>query len=179
MWIFAQNEQGLSIRNSIVLLRASGMLQNTFSTKSRKAWLKAVVHFIHKHNYIYSQKKNKATNALQEVYKEAWEFFKFTHPLLLGPHCNRHLIFNMEQKPLHSPYHSSKTLEKCGTKTIHICKMLNGTTRATRAFAIAAAGDCLTPMIIFKNTLVGGLKKRTAQIQPFFHLHLPGSCVDG
>jgi hypothetical protein len=85
----------------------------------------------------------------------------------------------MNQMPLHFSYHSSKTLEKHGAKTIHVRKMLNGIKRATGAFIILTAGNFLMPMIIFKGKPDGHVtKKRTAKIQPLFHLCMPGSCVD-
>jgi hypothetical protein len=101
MWIFSRCEQGLSIRNTIDLLKASGMLRDTFGTKSKIAWLKAVACFMRKDNYVYCQKTNKATHAPQEVYAEAQEFLEFTRPLLLGPHCNWRWIFNIDQLPLY------------------------------------------------------------------------------
>jgi hypothetical protein len=71
MWIFLQCEQGLSIQNTVILLKASGMLRDTFGAKSRVARLKAVARFMRKHNYVYPQKTNKATCNPQEVYQEA------------------------------------------------------------------------------------------------------------
>jgi hypothetical protein len=71
MWIFSRREQRLSIRNTVVLLKASGMLRDTFGAKSRVAWLKAVTRFMRKHNYVYRQKTNEATRNKQEVYQEA------------------------------------------------------------------------------------------------------------
>jgi hypothetical protein len=73
-----------------------------------------------KHNYVYCQKMNEATGNPQEVYQEAQEFLEFTHPLLHGPHRDQRWIFNMDQMPLYFSYHSSKTYEKHGSKTIHI-----------------------------------------------------------
>ncbi len=96
MWIFSQREQGLSIGNTVILLKSSGMLRDTFGAKSRVAWLKAVVRFMRKHNYFYRQKRNKATHNPQEVYQEAQEFLEFTCLLLHGPHCDRHWIFNID-----------------------------------------------------------------------------------
>jgi hypothetical protein len=99
MWIFSWHEQGLSIWNTVVLLKASGILRGTFGAKSRIAWLNAVARFMRKHNYVYRRKTNKATRAPQEVYAEAQEFLEFTCPLFLGPHRDRHWIFNMDQTP--------------------------------------------------------------------------------
>jgi hypothetical protein len=127
------------------------MLRDTFGAKSRVAWLKAVARFMCKHNYVYCQKANKAIRNLQEVYQEAQEFLDFSCPILHGLHRNRRWIFHMDQTPLYYSYHSSKTYEKHGTKTIHVRKMSNGIKRATGVFTITAAGDFLTPMIIFKG----------------------------
>ncbi len=41
MWIFSQREQGLSIWNTIVLLKVSRMLRDTFGAKSGIAWLQS------------------------------------------------------------------------------------------------------------------------------------------
>ena len=68
MWIFIKREQGIQIRHSIVALRASSMLRTTFGSKSMNAKIHAVAGFMRKHNYMYRQKKNEATRALQEVY---------------------------------------------------------------------------------------------------------------
>jgi hypothetical protein len=71
MWIFYRCEQGLSIWNTVILLKVSGMLRDTFGAKSRIAWLKVVARFMRKHNYVYRQKTNEAMRNLQEVYQEA------------------------------------------------------------------------------------------------------------
>jgi hypothetical protein len=115
-----------------------------------------------KHNYGYCQKTNEATHALQEVYEEAREFLvlELTRPLLLGPHCNQRWIFNMDQTPLYVSYYSSRTLEKHGTKTIHVRKTSNRTKRATGAFTISPAGDFLGPIIIFKGKPGGRIEKK-------------------
>jgi hypothetical protein len=73
MWIFTRREQGLSIRNTIILLRVSGMLRDTFDSKSRIAWLKAIARFMRKHNYVYCLKTNKAMHAPQEVLSCPWK----------------------------------------------------------------------------------------------------------
>jgi hypothetical protein len=116
--------------------------------------------FMRTHNYVYCNNTNEATRAPQEIYDEVWEFLEFTCPLLLGPHCDRRWIFNMDQTPLHFSFHSSKTLEKCGTKMIHVHKTGNGTKRATGAFTITATGNFLTLMIIFKGTPCGCITQK-------------------
>jgi hypothetical protein len=151
MFIFFQREQGINVKHTLVCPKASLMLPNTFGAKGYKAHIKVVMRFMRKHNYMYRNKTNEATRAPQEVSDKAREFLDFTRPLLLGPHRDRRWIFNMDQMPLHFSYHSSRTLEKRGAKTIHIHKTGNRTKRAMREFTIMAAGNFLTPMIIFKG----------------------------
>ncbi len=55
----------------------------------------------------------------------------------------------MDHTPLNFSYHSSRTLEKHGKKTIHVRKTSSQMKRATAALTVTAAGDFLTPMIIF------------------------------
>ncbi len=116
--------------------------------------------FMRKHNYVMRTKTNEAMRVPQELAQEVREFLEFTCPLLFGPHCDRRWIFNMDQTPLHFPYHNSKTLEKRETKTIHVRKTGNRTKRATRAFTITAAGDFLTPIIIYKGKPNGHITTR-------------------
>jgi hypothetical protein len=72
-------------------------------------------------------------------------------------------VLNMDQMPLHFPYHSSKTLEKRGTKTIHVSKTRNGAKRAMGAFTIMAAGNFLTPIIIYKGEPRGHITQKKLQ----------------
>jgi hypothetical protein len=150
---------GVSIKNTLSLLKTSSLLRNSFGAKGIEACFRAIRHFMQKHNYVYCQRTNKATRAAQEVYDKAQEFMELTPPLLLDPHWDWRWIFNMDQTPLHFSYHSSKTYVKCGTKTIHVRKMPNGTKRATGALTVTAAGNFLMPMIIFKGKLNGKIAK--------------------
>ena len=66
----------------------------------------------------------------------------------------------MDQMPLHFSYHSSHMLEKRGIKTINVHKSSSQTKRATAALTVTAAGDFLTPMIIFKGKPNGLIARR-------------------
>jgi hypothetical protein len=160
MFIFSQCEQGINVKHTLVCLKAPLLLLNTFGAKGYEACLRAIMRFMRKHNYMLRAKTNEATPVPQEVAQEVREFLEFTRPLLFGPHRNRRLISNMDQTPLHFSYPSSKTLEKRGTKMIHVRKTGNGTKRATGAFTITAAGNFLTPMIIYKGKPNGHITMR-------------------
>jgi transposase len=160
MWIFARREQGISIRHTIVSFKASALLRTTFGQKTFNARYKAVQRFMRKHKYVYRMRTNEATRAPQEVIDEATDFIAETRPLLVGPHRDPRWILNMDQTPLHFSYQSSKTLAKRGAKTVNVRKTTDGTKRATLALTVTAAGDFLTPMIVFKGEANGHIAKK-------------------
>ena len=113
-----------------------------------------------KHKYVYRIRTNEATRAPQDVIDEAMDFMAETRPLLVGRHRDPRWIWNMDQTPLHFSYQSSKTLAKRGAKTVNVRKTTDRTKRATCALTVTAAGDFLTPMLIFKGKPNGHIAKK-------------------
>jgi len=150
-FIFVKREQGVNVKHTLVACRALGILRETFGAKSFNAKLKSVARFMKKHNYVYRRVTNEAQKSTKEVSDEAKAFLQEARLLLAGPHRDMRWIFNMDQTPLHFSYHSSRTLEKRGKKTVNVRKSSSQTKRATAALTVMAAGDFLTPMIIFKG----------------------------
>jgi hypothetical protein len=72
--------------HTLVRLKASLMLLNTFGTNGCEAHMKVVMFFMRKPNYVYCNKTNEAMRAPQEVCDELREFLEFTCLLLLGLH---------------------------------------------------------------------------------------------
>ena len=159
-FIFAKREQGVNVKHTLVACRASGMLRETFDVKSFNAKLKSVARFMKKHNYVYRRVTNEAQRSIKEVSDEATAFLEEARLLLVGPHRDMRWIFNMDQTPLHFSYQSSRTIEKRGKKTINVRKSSSQTKRATAALTVTAAGDFLTPMIIFKGKPDGLIARR-------------------
>jgi hypothetical protein len=157
---FTFREQGINVRHTLVAFKASAMLRATFGRKSINAKMKSVGRFMRKHNYVYRRATNKATRLPAEVGNKAKAFLEEVCPLLVGPHRDLQWIFNMDQTPLNFSYHSSRTLEKRGKKTVNIRKTSSQTKRATAALTVTAAGDFLTPMIIFKGKPDGLIARR-------------------
>jgi hypothetical protein len=52
MFIFSQREQGINVKHTLVRLKASLLLPNTFGTKGYEAHLRAIMRFMRKHNYM-------------------------------------------------------------------------------------------------------------------------------
>ena len=84
--------------------------------------------------------------------------------MLQGPNRDLRWIINMDQTPVIFSMHPKKTLEILGKKSIVIRTSTNDTRRATIALTIMAAGDQLVPMVVYKGTENGTIKKWELQL---------------
>jgi hypothetical protein len=75
-------------------------------------------------------------------------------------------IVNMDQTPIPYSYHSNRTLEKKGVKTIHVRSSTTDTKRATLAATVTASGKLLKPMLIFKGQANGRIERNEFQTYP-------------
>jgi predicted ABC-type ATPase len=60
-------------------------------------------------------------------------------------------IINMDQIPVTFSYHSNKTLDIKGTKTIHTRMSTSDTKHITLVSTVTASGNILLPYLIFKG----------------------------
>jgi hypothetical protein len=166
-WIFARHEQGIAVTMPHVLYKASSIprhkQEDAFKDKGFEARLGAVTRFLAKYDFVYRTKANEATRSPAEVYKEATTFMARSRPSLRGPHCNKRWIWNMDQTPVYFSYHRNKTLAKHGIKTVHLRISTSDTRRATCALTCTAAGDFLSPMMIYKGKAKGHIATREFQ----------------
>ena len=139
------------MKHTLVSLKTSLLLQETFGSKSFNAKLKAVACFMKKHDYVYCCTMNEATCTPAEVSNDVRSFLEEVHPIFFGPHCDQCWIFIMDQMPLNFFYHLLRTLEKRGRKTIHVYKTSSQIKRVTAELTVTATGNFLMPMIIFKG----------------------------
>jgi len=75
-------------------------------------------------------------------------------------------VLNMDQTPIPYSFPSSRTLEKKGTKTIHVRTSTSDTKRATLAATVTASGKLLPPFLIFKGKTDGRIASRELQTYP-------------
>jgi hypothetical protein len=69
----------------------------------------------------------------------------------------------MDQTPVYFSYHRNKMLDKHGIKTVHVRKSTSDTRRATCALTCTAAGNFLSPMMIYKGKAKGHIATREFQ----------------
>jgi hypothetical protein len=137
--------------------------EDAFKDKGFEARLGAVTRFLAKYNFVYRTKTNKATRSPAEVYEEATAFMARSRTSLCGPHCDKRWIWNMDQMPVYFSYHRNKTLAKRGIKTVHVRKSTSDTRHATCALTCTAAGNFLSPMMIYKGKAKGHIATREFQ----------------
>ena len=65
----------------------------------------------------------------------------------------------MDHMPIPFSFHSTKTLEKKGTRTIHVHASTSDTKRVTLAATVDANGRMLPPMLIFKGSANGHISR--------------------
>ena len=157
-WIFARREQGIAVTMPHVVYKASSILrqhqqEKVFKDKGFEARLKAVTRFLAKYNYVYRTKTNEAT-------RSPAEFMARSRPSHCGPHRDKRWIWNMDQTPVYFSYHRNKTLAKREIKTVHVRKSTSDTWRAACELTCTAAGEFLTPMMIYKGKAKGHIATR-------------------
>ncbi len=161
-WIFERRETGLVVSTLSVIIKACCILP-PMQQKLALARYWVVHRFLKKHSIVHRMGTKVSQRPPGEVCQEAQEFQDFIHPMLQGPERDLRWIINMDQMPVFFSMHPKKTLEILGKKTIVIRTSTNDTRRATIALTITAAGDQLVPMVVYKGTENGTIKKRELQ----------------
>ena len=156
MWIFERREIGLVVS---IIIKACCILP-IMEQKSALARVMVMRRFLKKYSLVYHMGTKVSQRSPSEVGEEATEFQEFIRPMLLGPERSLHWIIKMDQTPVFFSMHPKKTLEILGTKTVVIRTSTNEPRRATVALTITAAGDQLVPMVVYKGTENGTIKKR-------------------
>jgi hypothetical protein len=65
----------------------------------------------------------------------------------------------MDQTPIAYSFHSNKTLESKGARTVHVRALTTDTKRVTLAVTVEASGRMLPPLLIFKGAANGKIAK--------------------
>ena len=64
-------------------------------------------------------------------------------------------IINIDQSPILYSFHSNRTLEMKGKRTVHVCASKEDTKRVTLTVTVKARGKMLPHMLIFKGVTNG------------------------
>ena len=103
---------------------------------------------------------HESQRAPSETAALALDYMKSIRPKVMQLNRSQEFILNMDQTPVPFSFHSERTLELLGSRTINIRKSTNDTKRVTCAMTVTASGSVLTPMLIFKGATGGRIEKR-------------------
>jgi hypothetical protein len=135
---------------------ASRLLPN-FMTKTLSAREKAVNRFIKQMGLTHRSATHTAQKSHHETETESQHFIEMMRDKVAD--MDPALILNMDQTPIPFSFHAAKTLEKKGTKTIHVRASTCDTKRVTLAVTCDANGGMLPPLLIFKGAANGRIAR--------------------
>jgi hypothetical protein len=121
----------------------------SFRDKTLEAKKKAVNQSTKKMGLLYCVATHRVQKNFHETEEELRHFIQFMKDKVLGKDpCD---IINMDQSPIPYSFHSARTLEVKGTRTVHVHASTSDTKRVNLAVTVDASGKMLQPMLIFKG----------------------------
>jgi hypothetical protein len=92
---------------------------------------------------------------------------------------NRDNILNMDETPIAYSYHSNKSLDTKGFRTIHVCASMTDTKRVTVMSTVTASGKMHLPLMIFKGAPNGCIASHEFVTYPATKKHMPEEGMNG
>ena len=156
-FVFETRQCGIQV-STLMLRQQACRLLPSFRDKSLEAKKKAVNGFTKKMGLAHRVATHTAQRNYQETEEESRHFIQFMKDKVSGKDpCD---IINMDQSPIPYSFHSDKTLETKGTRTIHLRASTLDTKRVTFAVTVDTSRKMLPPMLIFKGAPNGRIVKR-------------------
>ena len=171
-FMFQLREQGIQLTNRMVLREAARILP-AFKEKSTRAKELAVHRFTRSVGLTQRQATHTAQKHFSETEADARDFIAMMKEKMAGRNPND--VLNMDQTPIPFSYHSNKTLNIKGAKTVHVSASTTDTKHVTLAATVTAGGKMLRPFLIFKGKQNGRIAMREFSTYP-----IPGkyACQD-
>ena len=161
--MFELREQGLQVNTRTVRKEAS-RLSEDFKEKTKLAKVACIRRFVKRVGLSNRVSTHVAQKNHQETEEESSHFIALMKQKLAG--MNPDDVINMDQTPIPFTFPSNRTLEKKGTKTIHVRTSTTDTKRATLAATVTGSGQLLTPFLIFKGKKNGRIAAKELQTYP-------------
>ncbi len=162
-FIFTIREQGVQVTNKMVEREASRLLPS-FKNKTPRAKELSVFRFTKSIGLTQRSATHTAQKHFNETAGDAKDFIDMMRLKISGK--NPDDILNMDQTPIPFSYHSGKTLDVKGTKTIHARASTADTKRVTLAATVTASGKMLPPFLVFKGQPNGRIATREFATYP-------------
>ena len=155
-FIAVTRTHGIQVSSRMARHEASRLLPN-FMTKTINAREKVVNRFTKQMGLTHHAAMHTAQKDHHETEEESRHFIEMMRDKVADK--DPALILNMDQTPIPFSFHATKTMEKKGTKTIHVRSSTPDTKRVTLAVTIYASSGMLLPMLIVKGTANGHIAR--------------------
>ena len=156
-FVFETRQRGIQLSTRMLRQEACRVLPS-FRERTLEAKKKAVNRFTKKMGLSHRMATHTAQKNFHETEEESCHFIQFMKDKVSGKDpCD---IINMDQSPIPFSFHSARTLEAKGTRTVHVHVSTSDTKRVTLAVTVDASGTMLPPMIIFKGAPNGRIANR-------------------
>ncbi len=156
-------DQGVQCTNQMVMREASRIVPELLAETSA-----AKEQIIRRFTKQLGLTHRVATHTAQKHYKEteneSKDFIAMMKARRYGK--NKDEMINMDQTPIAYSFHTKKTPESKGTKTIQVRASTNDTKRVTVAATVTASGKMLPPFMIFKGAPHGRIATREVVTYP-------------
>jgi len=141
-----------------MVLHEAPRLDDTFKAKGQRA-KELIIYRVIK---LMGLVQRAATHTAQKDFKvtedAAKDFIELAKQMITG--MNPDDVINMDQTPIPFSFHSNRTLEMKGMRTIHVRASTGDTKRVTLAATVTLSGKMLTPFFIFKGSPTGRIAKK-------------------
>lgn len=136
---------------------AANKLSEKFKEKSRVAKAHIVRRFVSKVGYSHRAPTHVAQKLYKETEMQSKYFLDFAKVRI--EHLPDGCVSNMDETPVPFYYGGTSTLEKKGTRTVHM-HAVGEKMRATLFVAIDKSGEMMSPFLVFKGTPNGRIEKK-------------------
>ena len=155
-FLFEYREQGIQVTTKMVR-KFVEMLMPDFRLKSKCNEDACIRRFLRQAGYTHRLSTHTAQKKPEETKAAASEFMEYMRRKV-EKMCPDHVL-NMDQTPIPFSFHSKRTWEKMGARTVHVLASTGETKRATLAATVTMSGELLPPLLIFKGSKNGRIDK--------------------
>ena len=156
-FVFETRQLGIQVSTRMVRQEAGRLLPD-FRNKTIEVQKKVVARFVKSMGLTHRSATHTAQKNFQETKDESVDFIALMKEKVAG--VNPEDILNMDQTPIPYSFHTTRTLEKKGSKTVNVRASTTDTKRVTLAVSVEASGRMLPPMLVFRGAPNGHIANR-------------------
>jgi hypothetical protein len=162
-FVVQARHRGIQVSTRMIHQEACRLIP-IFREKSLVARNAAVGRFVKRMGLSHRAATHTAQKHYKETQEESTHFMEVMRMKTAGKDpCD---IINMDQTPIPYSFHSNKTLENKGARSVHVRASTSDTKRVTLAVTLDGSGNMLPPLLIFKGAKNGRIATKEFPTYP-------------